>query len=133
MVYRASAWHEPGDTKPVGVARQLQGLQSGCLCTVTGAYKATQIRHLEIEAAVPPLDLYLNQKVADFEARLETTGMSQLIRNTCSVIASQLRRRRTRRRPPRPPPLPLSRTELRAQWAHNWCGAQGPDSTATPV
>ena len=99
MVYRASAWHEPGDTKPVGVARQLQGLQSSCLHTVTGAYKATQIRHLEIKAAVPPLDLYLNQRVADFEACLETTRMSQLIHNTCSTIASQLRRRQTRQQP----------------------------------
>ncbi len=35
------------------------------------AYKATPIRHLETETYTLPLDLYLNQKLADFEQRLQ--------------------------------------------------------------
>ena len=38
---------------------------------VAGAYKATPIRHLETETYTLPLDLYLNQRLADFEQRLQ--------------------------------------------------------------
>lgn len=38
---------------------------------MAGAYKATAIRHLEAETWVPPLDLYLNKRLADFEDRLQ--------------------------------------------------------------
>jgi len=37
---------------------------------MAGAYKAIPIRHLEVETWVPPLDLYLNKRPADFESRL---------------------------------------------------------------
>ena len=35
------------------------------------AYKATPIRHLETETYTLPLDLYFNQRLADFEERLQ--------------------------------------------------------------
>ena len=41
---------------------------------VAGAYRATPIHSLEIEIWVPPLDLYLNRRVADFKERLSQTG-----------------------------------------------------------
>jgi hypothetical protein len=47
---------------------------------VIGAYRATLVRFLEVETATPPLDLYLNKWVADFEQRLECTGKGALIR-----------------------------------------------------
>ena len=45
--------------------------QNRSLRIVAGAYKATPIRHLETETFTPPLDLYLNKRLADFEQRLE--------------------------------------------------------------
>ena len=43
----------------------------GVVRIVAGAYKAIPIRHLETETFIPPLDLYLNKRLADFEQRLE--------------------------------------------------------------
>ena len=45
-----------------------------------------------------PLDIYLNKRLADFEARLEATGKGQLIRNVCAAIARRLKNRRDRHR-----------------------------------
>lgn len=42
---------------------------------MAGSYRATPVRSLETETAVAPLDLYLTKRVADFEARLEASGM----------------------------------------------------------
>ena len=39
---------------------------------------------------MPPLDIYLNKRVADFEAYLERTGLGVLICNTCSEVAARL-------------------------------------------
>ena len=38
---------------------------------MAGAYKSTSTRCLETEAWVPPLDLYFNKRLADFENRLQ--------------------------------------------------------------
>ena len=68
IAYGASAYHTPADPKrqvPRGIAKQLTTTQSSCLRVVTGAYRATQVRSLETEAWVPPLDLYLNKRVAE--------------------------------------------------------------------
>ena len=42
---------------------------------VTGAYKATPIHVLETKAWVLPLDLYLNKRLADFEARIRKLAL----------------------------------------------------------
>ena len=55
---------------------------------VAGAYRATPIRSLETETWVPPLDLYLNRRVADFKERLSQTG---------ATAALQIARRRVAR------------------------------------
>lgn len=95
LAYGASAFHTPttDNHKPQGIAKQLGPLQSQCLRAVAGAYRATPIRALETETAVPPVDLYLNQRLAHFEARLEATGMKQLIENSCAAVAHRLRNR----------------------------------------
>jgi hypothetical protein len=124
IVYGASAWHEPSETgaNPKGIASHLSTAQSQCLRTVTGAYRATQTRHLEVEAAVPPIHIYLNKRVAEFESRLEHTGMAEKIRRACEVVATRLRRQRTRTRtrPVGPQHLPKG-GEQKAQWASRWC------------
>ena len=42
---------------------------------MVGAYKTAPIRCLETEAWVPPLDLYLNKRLADFESRLKKQAL----------------------------------------------------------
>ena len=79
-----------------GIAKKLALEQLACLRYMLGAYKRTPVRSLETEANVPLLDLYLNKRLADFEARLETIGKGQLIRSVCIAIANRLKRSRGR-------------------------------------
>ena len=94
MAYGATAFHkvtEPGNAE--GITGSFRKEQSQCLRTVAGAYRATPVRSLETETFVPPLDLYLNGRVAQFEGRIEESGMGQLIRDS-ATIARKLRIRR---------------------------------------
>jgi len=96
IAYGATAFHkvtEPGGNA-VGIAGSLRKEQTQCLRTVAGAYRATPVRALETETFVPPLDLYLNGRVAQFEGRIEESGMGQLIRDSCATIARKLWNRR---------------------------------------
>jgi hypothetical protein len=89
MAYGASAFYkvtEPGGNA-VGITGSLRKEQSQCLRAVAGAYRATPVRSLETETFVPPLDLYLNGRVAQFEGRIEESGMAQLIRDSCTIIS----------------------------------------------
>ena len=129
ITYGASAFHTPSkNNKPRGIARNLASAQSRCLRVVAGAYRATPVRSLETETYVPPIDLYLNKRLADFEERLERTGKADLIRTACAAIATQLRRRpgprrgRPRRRVEDLPPHRDSGT-AKAQWARRWTGS----------
>jgi len=75
IAYGASSFHIP-TTKGVepatrGITRALIKAQNKSLRVVAGAFKSTPIRNLETETWVPPLDLYLNKRLADFEARLQ--------------------------------------------------------------
>src|ERR1700740_3615057 len=96
MAYHgASAFHkvtEPGGNA-VGITGSLRKEQSQCLRAVAGAYRATPVRSLDTKTFVPPLDLYLNGRVAQFEGRIEESGMAQLIRDSCTTIARKLRNR----------------------------------------
>ena len=80
----------PAEHKPKGITAKLATSQTSCLQVVAGAYKAISV-YLEAEVAIPPLDIYLNKRVADFEACLERTGLGVLICNTCSEVAARLR------------------------------------------
>ena len=105
----------------------MEQIQSSCLRVVTGAYKATAIRHLESEASCPLLDLYLNKRLADFEARLRETGKDHLLRRYCEDTAAFLRWT-GRLRPFRPDSeLPATSGRLKAEWATTWTGADTPD------
>ena len=53
---------------------------------VIRAYKRTPIRNLKIKTNIPPLDIYLSKRLADFEARLKATKKGELIRNTYRAI-----------------------------------------------
>ena len=65
MSYGAIIWHTPReikmkDSRP---AVKLTTLQNKYLQLITGAYKATNIKVLEVEAEVILLDIYLDQMV----------------------------------------------------------------------
>ena len=68
LSYGAAVWHRHigNASKPKGIAAKLQKQQNQGLRTVLGAFKATPIRQLETESYVPPLDLWLNGRVARF-------------------------------------------------------------------
>jgi hypothetical protein len=126
IAYGAGVWHYPTERKAKGIARNLATTQSQCLRVVSGAYKATPVRFLEVETATPPLDLYLNKWVADFERRLERTGKGDLLRSICNRVTTRLQQRRQRhrrRRPATEPPQPrpsLEHGEGRTNWAKAW-------------
>src|SRR4051794_25315087 len=99
IAYGAGVIHDPNRPK---AAQCLQMCQNKGLRRVLGAYKATPIRNLELEAFCPPLDLYFNKRLTDFEARLKTSGMGAKIECTCRKIKAQLRNCRGRLRIPKP-------------------------------
>jgi retron-type reverse transcriptase len=128
VAYGAGIWHHPTDRRITGIAGKLATTQSQCLRVVSGAYRATPVRFLEVETATPPLDLYLNKWVVDFEHRLEYTGKGDLIRAICNRVATRLQQRRQRHRNRRgaagtPAHRPsLEYGEGRTNWAKSWLG-----------
>ena len=101
----------PTEYKLKGITTKLAISQTSCLQVVVGVYKAILVHLLKAEVVIPPLDIYLNKRVADFEACLERTGLGALIRNTCSEVAVRLQQYRHY---PLPSPLSLEFREGRA-------------------
>ena len=120
---------DPQKQTPRGIAKQLSTTQSSCLRVVAGAYRATPVRSLETETWVPPLDLYLNKRLADFEARLANTGKMDLLRNSRKAVATAIRSRRVRgdARLNTSNPTPVEGTEARAVWSTEWLGNDTPE------
>src|SRR5213078_3006790 len=107
IAYGASAYHTPADLgkkTPKGIAKGLLTAQSNCLQVVASAYQATPVRSLETETWVPLLDIYLNKRVADFEAQLECTRKGALLQAVHDKVANAICHRRTHRGATRPPP-----------------------------
>ncbi len=99
------------------MTKALLTIQSECLYTVAGAYKAMPIYCLEREVDVPPVDIYLNKKVADFERKLVESGMTELISNSNTAITTYLHNRHPYRHPKEAyPELRLAKVE----WANKW-------------
>ena len=124
IAYGASCYHTPTPPggQPRGLAKDLQKAQARNLRIVAGAYKRTPIRNLETETWVPPLDLYLNKRFADFEQRLQTPSLrsglgpgaprktpGSIVQDACNIISRRFLRR-TRR--PRHKPRSQGSTEL---------------------
>ena len=58
---------------------------------MAGAYRATPIATLETETYTPPLDLYLDSRVAAFQTRLQESPVYQQIQKACQVIVRRTR------------------------------------------
>ena len=82
-----------------------------------GAFKATPIKQLETEAYVPPLDLWLNGRIAHFQAQLEQTGIARQIKDACAAIQIQLWTYRQRQWA-----IPAAPAATRRQWVGKWIG-----------
>ena len=117
LSYGAALWHSPKEKALSGPAGKLVKYQNQGLRQVLGAFKATPIRQLETEAYVPPLDLWLNGRIARFQAQLERTGIARQINDACTAIRIQLRTQRQRRRAP-----PVTPAAKRRQWVEKWIG-----------
>jgi hypothetical protein len=79
LAYRAPNWHKIGENLK-DLSKTLTLTQNKCLRIMSGVYKAIPIHYLESEMAMPPLDLYFDKWVADFESRIAISGMAQLLR-----------------------------------------------------
>ena len=79
------------------------------------AFKATPIRQLETESYVPPLDLWLNRRIARFQARMEHLRIAQKIKDACSTIRARIlgRTSRWRRRQASAQPADTPRAKRR--------------------
>jgi hypothetical protein len=67
------------------------------LRVVAGAYRATPIRSLETETFTPPIDLYLDSRLATFQKQLEDSEVGRIIENSCAWIRARIRNRRGRK------------------------------------
>jgi hypothetical protein len=105
LAYGAGIWHIPGKSNSAkGLAAKLQPVQNKCLRVVAGAYKATPVRALETETHTPPLDLYLDSRLAAFRNRLANSPVGQSIQEAYKVIQQRLWNKRGRQRGYRPTP-----------------------------
>src|SRR5437667_11655526 len=96
IAYRALVYHQPTliGGKPYGLAVRLEKEQNGCLQVVVGAYKATLVRNLEVETLMPPLDLYLNKRLAEFENWLAQWGLKTVMDNVRLKILRRFGKRK---------------------------------------
>jgi hypothetical protein len=118
LAYGAPNWHKI-EKGLKDLSKALIPTQNKCLRIMNGAYKATPTRYLESEMAMPPLDLYLDKWVANFESKIAISGMAQLLRQMEARAAQMAAgsRRRGRRGQAR---QPLRNSKARA--AANWVG-----------
>jgi hypothetical protein len=86
LTYGAAIWHTPARSQrdtAQGVAAKLRQIQNKCLRAVPGAYRATPTSTLGVEAYIPTIDLYLDSRLAAFQAKLAGSKVEQFIENTC--------------------------------------------------
>ena len=76
IVYSCIVFYKLVDLSKVirDIVKEIRKIQAENLRIVYGGYKATPIRYLETETFYPPIDLYINGRLVDFENRLDRTG-----------------------------------------------------------
>ena len=132
----ASSFHTPTTTggRPKGIVLSLAKAQNRSLRIVARAYKATPIRHLETETYTPPLDLYLNQRLANFEERLQQKVLDagqgpggprktagSIVAEACNRVFGRFRKRRKGPgQAPRQGPQGPTAVEAARATIHHW-------------
>lgn len=111
LAYGAASWHSPTEGKAKGVAAKLRTVQNKCLRTIAGAYRATPIQALETETFIPPIDLYLDSRIAAFQRRLQASPTYDQIQKACQAIARRLKLRKPR--------TTQTQGQRRAEWTVN--------------
>lgn len=111
ICYGASAWALNPRKSTI---KKLNTVQAKSLRAITGAYRATPVPILEVEAYVPPIDLFLQERVQAFQARTKNTPAARHRDDLCLWI-----RRRTKQRPLRQE-APYPRTSLLELWKNRW-------------
>ena len=91
ITYRTRVQYQLSGQIPKGIVRKLALSQSSCLRTITGAYRVILIRLLKAEVATPPIDIYLNKRVIDFEVYLDRIGIGTLIQGIYSKVVVKLK------------------------------------------
>ena len=114
MTYGSPVLYTPKNTKKSSSTEKLAVLQSKCLRTIAGAFKATPIPVLEAETFITPIDIHLDQLQAKARYRLHIGGQSKFIARACKVIANKLRGKAGRKRVQEPTP-----GVLKHNWARN--------------
>jgi len=73
---------------------------------------------------MPPLDLWLNGRIARFQARMEHSGIAQKVRNACKAIRDRIlrRHRTTRQRRARAQLEAITPGTRRKSWVEQWTG-----------
>ena len=100
VAYGAAIWHTPTPTKgpksfkPAGPVAKLAKIQNKCLRVIAGAYKATPTSVFKTETSIPPLDLYLNKRLANFRFRHK----EKLVTEACVQIRRKLAQKQRRSR-----------------------------------
>jgi hypothetical protein len=61
-----------------------------CLRVISGAYRATPIRNLEVEVRVPPLGIHLDSLKAQFRVKLEESEVAGMIREAVGKVEKHL-------------------------------------------
>jgi hypothetical protein len=92
---------------------------------IAGVYKTTPIRQLEREVNTPPLDLYLSGRIAIFEARLQASGIDQLVKNSVAKVVNWLKQRGLRSKKPRDD-VEMGSQRNRTIWARDWLTSGSP-------
>lgn len=114
-----------------GTARDLKTVQAQCLRTIGGAYRATPTSQLQTELGIPPLNLYLDKRGADFERSRIENQKAHLLREGSVHVAKVIAGARTLQRTSRrgrtgiDPATKLrgGATQEKREWAEGWYGA----------
>ena len=124
LTYGLAIWNSPQSSLQVNedmrlsksLAAMLNIIQNKCLRVMTKAYKTISIAVLGSEIFIPPLDLYLNAKLAQFRLCHKESGMEKLVKNACANIRNKLRIRHLQcdQRPPSQQ-TKLTKKELRTR------------------
>ena len=98
-----------------------------------GAYRVTPTTQLETELNIPPLNLYLDRKAADFERRCTTGNKEYLLREGCArvtgIIQGAQRISRVTRKGQMGSVYAASAQgvpQRKSKWAQEWCGSGTP-------